>query len=273
LEGDARAALAEELQISGLPIPAFFDQPTDWIDRRAKLFEAGDYPDKGVQVSDQDLADLAKQFDLPVPVWIEHAESPLELGYLTQVEAVGGELFGNIALTKEADALVERSGARALSIGLSPDLKEIREVSLVRSPRVASARLFGTSLAFAGGLCEGEDRVWREKYLALDARHRAEEARRTVDRLIKEGKMFPAEAEFASSILAASDVIDFGSDRQSVGQLLIAMIERRPPHKMFGELTPMHSNPHATMLPEEAAFYQKHFPDVSLDAIADVKGR
>ena len=105
--------------------PAYLHTEHTWIDRRAKLFEVGEYPDKGVSVTPEMLRALDTNFDLPVPVLIEHARSPLELGYLTSIEVVGEELFGNVALTTEADALLAKSGARSLSVGLSGDLSSI----------------------------------------------------------------------------------------------------------------------------------------------------
>ena len=100
---------------AGIEPPA----PETWIERRAKLFHTGDFPDKGVTITQETLGALVRSFSEPVPVLIEHAESPLELGFLTSVEAIGDELFGTISLTPEANALVERSGARGLSLGLS----------------------------------------------------------------------------------------------------------------------------------------------------------
>lgn len=124
---------------------AAFAQPSTGaspVRREAKLFEAGDYPDKGVTVLPEDLADLAARFQRPVPILIEHTDSPLALGFLESVRADGTELFGTVALSEEANCLIEQSGADSLSLGLSPDLREIQEVSLVRHPRVPSARLF-----------------------------------------------------------------------------------------------------------------------------------
>ena len=122
-----------------------------WVRRRAKLFEAGDYPDKGISVSDADLAALVEGFSGPVPVLIEHSESPLELGFLTEVSREGRELHGTVSLSTEADALVRRSGARGLSLGLAPDLRSIREVSLVRRPRVSGAGFFSEDLLVFSG--------------------------------------------------------------------------------------------------------------------------
>ena len=67
---------------------------------------------------------------------------------------MGDELFGTVSLTPEAHGLVERSGARSLSLGLTPDLMGIREVSLVRHPRIESAQLFSAGPVFWGELGE-----------------------------------------------------------------------------------------------------------------------
>src|SRR5437667_10816650 len=88
-------------------MPGFIsDETPQWKDRRAKLFEIGEYEDKGLSVAQPDLHSLAANFDMPVPILVEHVEHPLRLGYLTHVEAAGPELFGILALTPEADELV-----------------------------------------------------------------------------------------------------------------------------------------------------------------------
>jgi hypothetical protein len=38
-----------------------------WVERKAKLFEAGEHPDKRIIVSDEDLVALAAAFSEPVP--------------------------------------------------------------------------------------------------------------------------------------------------------------------------------------------------------------
>lgn len=264
-----------------------------WIERRAKLFEAGAYPDKGVVITPDHLDAIAAAFDAPVPVLIEHSESPLELGFLTKVEALDGELFGTVSLSREANDLVERSGARSLSIGLSPDLTEIREVSLVRNPRVPDAQLFHV-MSFSGNLEDGMWRadpaqgaacsacpdtddasLWRSRYEQLLAQHRREHAGRQVEEFVRAGKLCPAQAPFAKALLQAEDTIEFGEDMASVRELLIAMIERQPPLQLFAALAPSaHQDANAALLlPEEAEFYRKHFPDVSLDEIAARKAR
>src|SRR5690606_37678542 len=57
-------------------------------------------------------------------------------------------LFGRLAFTQAAWDLLKESGAKALSLGLDRETLAIREVSLVRFPRIASARVFSdTALA------------------------------------------------------------------------------------------------------------------------------
>ncbi len=294
--------------------PEALDPGAEWIERRAKLFESGDFPDKGLSVTPDLLRRLAEGFEGPVPVLIEHSDSPLELGFLIRVEALGDELVGPVALTREADALVERSGARSLSLGLSPDLGEIREVSLVRNPRIGSARLFSGDLVEAAGAGRqasgdgnasaapsveaaidaartsppkppprfasqsGEGSVprgtseWRERFERLREEVDAREAERRVDSFMKEGRLCPAQVPFALALLMTSDTVEFGGDRKPLRELLIAMIERQPPMALFAEIAP---DPGARgdhsaqlLMPEEAEFYRRHFPDVSLDEIA-----
>jgi len=262
-----RAELKHAFRQAGIPAPDFLDRDTEWIERRAKLFEAGSYPDKGVTITQDTLRSLEANFDLPVPVLIEHAESPLQLGFLIQVEVDGAELFGTIALTPEANALAERSGARSLSLGLSTELDAIREVSLVRNPRVSDARLF-----FDSTLEAGTD--FRERYEALQRQVRLEAAERDANELVAQGRLTPAQMPFAIALLQADDTVPFGRDRAPVGKLLRRLLDARPASPLFGELAPGSFQDHSAtlMLPEEADFYRRHFPDVSLDQIAAKRG-
>lgn len=251
-----RSQLAEKL---GEDAPAHLLSETEWVERSAKLFEAGNYPDKGVKVESRDLDVICECFDIPVPVLIEHSESPLHLGYLTEVERTGRELFGTIALTQEANALVEQSGAKSLSLGLTSDLRQIREVSLVRNPRVADAKLFSGSLY---------ERETPDPQVAF-------EAEKQVDTWMRQGRLTPAQAPFVKALLSAGDAIEFEGSRKPLRQLVIAMVDRQPPYSLFTELVPA-SNVEAAenlMLPEEAEFYRRHFPDVTLGEIASRRNR
>lgn len=242
---------------------------TEWVVRRAKLFEAGEYPDKGVSVSADTLAALEHSFADPVPVLIEHAQSPLEIGFLTEVRAVGPELFGTLSLTPEADALLARSGARSLSVGLAADLSRIEEVSLVRQPRVATARLFT-------GEVLNDARAWQERYESLRAAQRTEEAEREAQEWVAKGRLTPSQVPFAKALLMQEESIVFDGTRQPLRSLLIAILERQPPHALFTRTAPVRpalDEGDHLLLPEEADFYRRHFPDVNLTEIARSRGR
>ncbi len=271
LSAEQRADLAQTLDSCGVEAPPYLLRPAEWIDRRAKLFEAGDYPDKGVTVTPGHLAALAGAFDLPVPVLIEHAGSPLEIGYLTRVEAEGNELFGDVALTREANDLINRSGAHSLSLGLSRDLTEIREVSLVRKPRVEGARLFATdALEFRSEFPLDEEARLRFELEALTERRRQEDAERALAGYVSQGRLVPAQLPFARALLMRDDAVEFDGDTRRVCDLAAALIERSAPHALYSEVAPA-SGPApeaAELAPDEAAFYRRHFGDLSLEEIA-----
>ncbi|MCK6631912.1 MAG: hypothetical protein L6Q31_06005 [Fimbriimonadaceae bacterium] len=279
LSDPRRKALAEAARSAGIAAPQYLEQATRWIDRPAKLFEAGSYPDKGVEITDEHLKALAERFDLPVPVLIEHSNSPLHMGYLTQVEARGSELHGTVSLTEEANRLIESSGARSLSLGLASDLSEIREVSIVSNPRVASAQLFSGSIEFSGALIGGDERgddpVWRSKFEALERSMRLAGAEQQVQQFVREGKLTPAQVEFACALLECEQTLDFGEEKRPVRTLLLALIERQPPLKLFGELAPEGepSGRAPELGPDEAAFYRRYFPTLDLDEIAARRNR
>lgn len=221
-----------------------------WIVRQAKLFEAGDYPDKGIQVEPRHLQELAAAFDKPVPILIEHADSPLELGYLTSVRAEGNELFGEVSLSPEADALVRKSGADKLSVGLGPDLDSILEVSLVRNPRVESARLFSGSLL--------ED--WRSRFEALEIDSQ-------IERYVGQGRLTPAQIPIVRALLGHRATVAFGSGAAPVARLIRDFLELQPDRGLFSELAPVPKSEAAHLDPEHADFYRKHFPGLPLDMI------
>ena len=249
-----------------------------WIERKAMLFEAGEYPDKGIAVTEDDLAALAAGFAGEVPVLIEHADSPLELGFLTAVTRRGKELHGTVAFSPEADALVRRSGARGLSLGLSPDLRAIREVSLVRRPRVAGAGLFseGGCVAMTGELAEERKQADADPTPSPTGPPFVPQGEPSPElgRLVREGRMVPAQVPFAEALLACDGAVEFSGDRRPLRELLIAMLERQPPLALFGQSAPVKADSErpATMLPEEAEFYRRHFPGVPLTTIAEAKG-
>lgn len=263
------------------PLPAGLDAGRAWVLRRAKLFEVGEYTDKGLSVGPERLSALAASFDQMVPVLIEHSESPLELGFLTAVQAQGGELFGDVALTEEAHALIEASGSKALSVGLTPDLARIIEVSLVRNPRVPDARLFRSDLVqFDAALLDrdetktlsidSETAYWRKRAEQAEERDRIGHAQETVQRLETSGRLLPSQREAALALLSTDGEVRFGEGRVPVRRLFERLMELQPPHRLFGEIAPGALDAEASenlLLPEEAAFYRRYFPGVDLKEI------
>ncbi|MBS1721789.1 MAG: hypothetical protein JSS66_02150 [Armatimonadetes bacterium] len=258
---EERNGVLRQFQDAGIEPPAFLNQDIEWADRKAKLFEAGEYPDKGLTVTASALRDLAENFDLPVPILIEHAKSPLEIGYLTDVQADGDELFGTIALTRQANDLIEASGAHALSLGLDPSLLQIREVSLVRKPRVASARLFT-------GEFLNEPVDWKGKYEQLLAESESKGAHARLDELVASGRLLPAQLPFAKALLAAPTLVEFDGDSVPVASLVLSLVESGPVHGLFGETAPHRPSLAPSLDPEHRAFYDRYFAGLSLEEIA-----
>ncbi|MEI7577305.1 MAG: hypothetical protein WCK51_10455 [Armatimonadota bacterium] len=259
-----RLALVAEFRDQGLQAPAYLTHPTSWVERRAKLFEAGDYPDKGVSVSTENLQAIATNFDLPVPVLIEHGDSPLHLGFLIAVDADGANLTGLIALTSEADQLLIQSGAQSLSVGLERDLEHIREVSVVRNPRIESARLFDTRPLFSSGFAD-VDYAKLAHQAQVESRKR--EAGSRVEEFVNRGQLAPRQAKIATLLFAC----DAEVNGQPVADLVNQLLEDFPKSNIFSQQAPAaadHESALNLLLPEESAFYRRHFPGVDLSEIA-----
>lgn len=240
------------------------DANANWIERSAKLFEVGDYPDKGVSFGSPDLERLAANFHSPVPVLIEHATSPLELGSLVSVWVEGNDLLGKIRLSQEANALIETNQAKSLSIGLSADLETIEEVSLVQQPRVTSAKIF------SGRLDEAVD--WKRQFMALQNDTLAAEADRKVTRWLDEGRILPAQAEIARSLLNVRGATQFNGTQVPLAALLEQFVEQGTKHNLFREHAPEAELALSTPLsPDENEFYQRYFPGLALTEIARQK--
>ncbi len=266
LSKEERQAAAKEVQkaweeggfgaVPAYMIDAAQGRDTDWRERKSKLFEAGDYADKALSAGQAEVNRLAANFDYPVPVLIEHVENPLRLGYLTQVEAAGPELFGILALTPEADDLIESSGAKSLSLSVSRDLERIYEVSIVGNPRIKSARLFCDDFrAEPGG---GE---WKKEAARLKAQLEKEQLQTAVERMVRSGELPPGSAENAKALLSAAR--QHGFEKEAV-----AFFESLPNSVIFGEIVPGSKAPPAETSPEEAAFYARHFSDLPIEEIA-----
>jgi hypothetical protein len=116
------------------------------IEREATLFVAGEYPDRDLVVTEEDIARLA-QTPLPIPIFVEHQPSAFRLGEVVSLRAVGRYLIGRLKLFAEADELLSRLNLRSLSVAISRALDRVLEVSITDSPRVAEARMFNDHAA------------------------------------------------------------------------------------------------------------------------------
>jgi hypothetical protein len=132
--------------MAGMPGRWKFAEDGSFVERECLLFEAGDYPDRGVTITIDDLRDIAGN-SAEVPVKVEHlAQSPFDgaLGTVSRLRVAGSQLFGILRQPIEAWRFIRRAGARSLSIALDLAAKRVAEVSFVCSPRVATAQVFGS---------------------------------------------------------------------------------------------------------------------------------
>ncbi len=215
-------------------------------ERVARLLEAGDYPDKGLRVTEADLDGIVAQFAAEfaaaapgVPVKVEHVDSPLDpLGHVQRVWREGTALFGTLAFPDDLAAFLRRRGAAKLSVGLQRAPLALREVSLVLHPRVAGAVLMGGRPNPAASsdpslLGKGAE----EEIVRL----RAELMRREVDAQVAsfkaQGRLVPA-SEAAARALLASDgeaFVTLSQGPEPVAQVFRRFLEAQPPVVSFGE--------------------------------------
>jgi hypothetical protein len=119
------------------------------VHRPARLFVAGDYPDKGCSVTVADLDTIIARFNAGggvVPVKTEHLDSPLDpLGDVVALYRQGDELYGMLCFSSGVNAHIEARGVQDLSIALVRESEadgggfRLRETSLVFKGRVAGA--------------------------------------------------------------------------------------------------------------------------------------
>jgi hypothetical protein len=112
----------------------------DMVIRRGKLFEAGDFPDKGVAFDEADLDRAVSSFS-PVDNDLEHSSTILDgqLGQLTKIWRQGSELFGDVQLPKWLDDTI---GEAAIKVSLAFDRsKNIVGNALVLKPRIEDAAI------------------------------------------------------------------------------------------------------------------------------------
>ena len=252
------------------------------IEREAKLFEAGSYPDRGIEVTEEDLDRIVANTS-EAPVRIEHSATPFDgaLGVLKSVYRKGKELFGRLSFTQAAWELIKSANAKRLSVAILKDKSGIAEVSLVREPRVADAAVFaecGMGNAECGipeAVCIGEGELALDDggQLSLELEFAADnpplsrlrkggsdleetevfrlrrelaekEADRCIDDLKRAGKLAPAAEVFARAILRSDDasVITFGDQPTPISQVFRWFLQSQPKVIEFSELAPAASD-------------------------------
>lgn len=203
------------------------------IHRPARLFVAGDYPDKAVTISEADLEAIIARFaetreaGATVPVKVEHRDSPLDpLGEVVALYRSGPELFGMLAFSQAADALLRERAVQSLSVSLLPEASgtfRLMEASVTIRPRVAGAGFLNPKVPYlppAPSEAEGEKE--RSGGEALLARFRAE------------GKLTPATEPTVRALLALGgeggsgngSPLVFGIGPQVVGETVAALVAR-----------------------------------------------
>lgn len=208
-----------------------------FIEREAKLFEAGSYPDRGIEITDEDL-DRIVEGTGTAPVRIEHTDTPFDskIGFLKSLYRRGRELFGTLSFTRAAWELIKSANARRLSVAIRKDKSGIAEVSLVREPRVADAAVFSSDDALPLMEIELPDIQVGLPTSELGPLDRAVEA--AIDDLKRAGKIVPASETFARALLACSDdsVITFGGESTPVSRVFRWFLEAQPKVIEFAEL-------------------------------------
>jgi len=109
----------------------------------ALLFEAGEYPDKSLTVTEADLDQIISRFTAEVPLKDDHQDGAFDgkMGWLKSVWRKGKQLFGKLVLDPDFARFLRKHGIRKLSVGLNRAPLRLAEVSLTLAPRVEAAGL------------------------------------------------------------------------------------------------------------------------------------
>lgn len=228
------------------------------VEKTARIFEAGQYPDRGITVTEADLDAIVRSF-AECPVKVEHTDSPLDpLGTVKRIWRKGRELFATLAFPHDLASFLERRGIKRLSVGLLKEPLRLTEVSLVLSPRVAGATMFrhetpeAITPAFGHPSPEGRGEMPRgeevNEEMSTDEKDReiaelkfalrAKDVDARLAALKSQGKVVPASEAFAREILLQGDqVVKFSDGEATVGELFLQFLEAQPKVIEFGELT------------------------------------
>lgn len=208
--------------------PLTFSEEEMSSERPARLLEVGEYPDKGLTLTEGDLDGLIARFSAGLPVKVEHTDSPLDpLGTVQRVWREGGALFGMLAFPSDLGAFLRRRGAAKLSVGLHRDPLRLAEVSLVLKPRVAAATLM------CGG--ESDPRDLEISKLRMELAAQAVEAQ--IGALKAAGRVVPATEALARALLSVPGeaMVTLSEGREPAAEVFRRFLLAQPVVVTFGE--------------------------------------
>jgi hypothetical protein len=133
------------------------------IKRPIRLFEAGDYGQKGNYTEDR-LDEWSKD-NTPIPFNIAHADfksnpllrikdalgNALGMGDVRDFYRKGKEWWGVLHTPKVVNDLIELTGVKGISIGVPQDLSRPYEISWEGNPHITTAQVFQDDLPRNGG--------------------------------------------------------------------------------------------------------------------------
>ena len=130
---------------------AEFSDSDDTVTYEGKVFEAGNYADKGFEITEEELAQVPATF-APVDNDLEHKHTILDgkIGGLQSVVAKGKELYGKITVPKWFHTAV--GGKLSSSLAWDKATKSIVGNALVLNPRIPDAQLIA---AFSAATNQG----------------------------------------------------------------------------------------------------------------------
>lgn len=209
------------------------------VEKDAKIFEAGDYPDKDISISEDDLDTIVGNF-AEVPVKVEHVDSPLDpLGTVKRVWRQGKDLFARLAFPRDLASFLERRGIRKLSVALHKEPLRLAEVSLVLSPRVPSASVFRRNRREVTKNMSIDISDHEKEVAGLKFALREKDVEVRIAQLKAQGKIVPASEVYAREILLRADgKISFGDGVMTFADLFERFLEAQPKVIAFGELAP-----------------------------------
>lgn len=229
------------------------------IERDAKVFEAGEYPDKGITITESDLDVIVKEFE-SVPVMVEHTATPLDpIGMVKSIWRNGRSLFGRLAFPQEIAAFIEKRGIKKLSAAFTRSPLRLAEISIVVSPRVADAALFNDDEKSVLGVNEGmkiDETGYRQMQAEINDLRFSMKQKEVEDRLTAlkaAGKVVPASESYAREILLKGDgKIAFADSILTVSELFDRFLEAQPQVVTFGESAIVEANGcEASLSPED----------------------